>query len=258
MLACNLHLQFNITDLPPNAGADVRDYDVWPSLEASEGNGPLIWIYTKDSSPPVGSRPLIETWRNPHHADKKAHARFWTTANWDARLVEWLRQTPTRFLQGLREKIKIAGALDDPYEPTIAFDGVVDPNLASIAIHHPDEERPGRQPRSNYIISRIPKKVGDHLTINFPAADSLDDDPIVYPEGWGLFLEEKFHIHRFLFFVLLLYSVFCLIVLVLYGRKQLDPKQPQLTESEIVTICGFVLTYIGLAFTVWMKWGENL
>lgn len=245
--------------MPPNASADIHEYDVWPPNEESGENKPRVWIYAKVTNfPPIGSRQLIETWRNPHHADKKAYARFRRTAKWNVRLVEWLRQTPILYLQRLRRAIAKAGALDDPYEPTFAFDGVIDPNLTPAVIHHTDEEQPEQQPRSDYIITRIPKKVGEQLVIDFPAADSPDDNPIVYPEGWGLFLQEKFYVHRFLFFVLLLYSMFCILVLVLYGCKQLNPQKPPLTESEITTIYGLVLSYTGFATTLWFKWSENL
>lgn len=246
--------------MPPNADAEVHEpYDVWPPNEESGENQPRLWVYARVSNvPPIGTRKLIETWRNPHHADKEAYARFNRTSRWHVRLVEWLRQAPVLFIQRLRRGLTKAGNLDDPYEPAFTFDGVIDHNLIPAVMQRTDEEQLERQPRSNYIISRIPKKVGEKLIINFPAADYPSDNTIVYPEGWGLFLQEKFYVHRFLFFVLLLYSIFSIVVLVLYARKHFDPQQPVLTESEWTAICSLILSYIGLGTTVWFKWSENL
>ena len=209
----------------------------------------------------MGPKILMDTWRNPHHNDRAAYATFRKNATLISRLTEWLRVAPTRFIQRLRRAVAESSGLDDPNEPSAAT-ARRDPNTLPTPRRSRDEELSGHRLRSSYILERLPKKSGERLTVNFPATSDPEDYPDDdnhdrYPDGWGVLLEEKFHVHGLLTIILILFSVFYIIVIYVYGRKFFESQKPGLTEAEIISICALSLAEIGLLTNVWIKWAEN-
>lgn len=113
-------------------------------------------------------------------------------------------------------------------------------------LNRTDTEQPTSQPCSAYIFVKIPKKVGDKVEFDF--GDNR-------PDAYGLLFDERFKVHRLLFYLLLLYFSGSLVVTV-WLLKTIGPKGPQSFQG-LLWLLGWILTFISLLFTVWFKWAET-
>ncbi|KAJ0119876.1 Uncharacterized protein HZ326_31773 [Fusarium oxysporum f. sp. albedinis] len=183
------------------------------------------------------------TWRDPHHADAAAYEEFRKKARWAERTKDWLRNAPHLWLQWLWDMLHEFDDLDeDGLDPSL-----VDNNLPH-RLHLRDDEQPDAQRLGARIVTSVPKKSGPKLEVNF-----RDN---VYPEAWGLEFEEKFRVHRLLFYILILYALGSLATMAtlasLYGLKL------PTSMGVVVSLVGWVISLLSLLCAVWFKWAENL
>jgi len=211
-----------------------------------------MWYYipypAKETIPPVGSRHLLSVWRDVHHADRAAYDEYLAGATIFERILDWARDAPHRFWQGVRDRIRgvahAHGLLDDEdhYAAIELNDSLPD------RMQTRNVEQPHRETRTRYIHARLPKRAGAMMVVNWRDTDA--------PEAWGLQIEEGFHIHRLLFFLLIAYSAFCL-VMVVWLFKTYGLNLPN-SSVGVAGMSALVLSYISLFITVWFKWAENM
>ncbi|KIN06999.1 hypothetical protein OIDMADRAFT_139712 [Oidiodendron maius Zn] len=194
-------VQFNIAD---ERRGDIIQKDVWPPE-----HDPQMWYYipypAKETIPPVGSRHLLSVWRDLHHADRAAYAEYLAGATRFERLLDWARDVPHIFWQDVHDRIRgfgrAHGLLDDEDDAAVELSNAL-PDL----MHAHDIEQPHRQARTRYIHARLPKRAGAKTAVTWRDTDA--------PEAWGVLFEEAFHVHRLLFFLLIIYSAFSLVMVV--------------------------------------------
>lgn len=178
----------------------------------------------------------MNVWRDAHHADVAAYREYQRTAKWHHRLLHWLKHVIHRFFQGLRDFFS-DGATP---EASLAESNVLPPN-----IHGTDIEQPEKQPRSRHIVRSIPK-TREKISVSF-----RDDSP----DAWGLRFKESFHVHRLLFFILLLFATVSLGVTIrLFRHYGLSGPS---SVGSIISVMSWLLALFSLAVTVWCKWAEN-
>ncbi|KAI0097514.1 hypothetical protein GGR51DRAFT_566478 [Nemania sp. FL0031] len=237
-------VRFNLTD---EKHGDIREPDVWPPEHE-----PRIWIYEpypiKDKITLVGAKHMMNLWRNPHHSDAVAYEEYRRDMSWDHRVKDWLLK-PFLIFQVTRDTVMYASNpkyLDDEFE-MVPWDGNMQQEIGNPIVQEANEDAPNIRLRSKYVLTRVPKREGHKLEVNY--RDSH------YPEAWGLRVEEGFHIHRLLFFILLCYTVGSVTFLTVLLRKYgVDVHKSDIPVAGMIV---WPLSYAGLACTLWFKWAES-
>jgi hypothetical protein len=244
-----LNRQFNLTQTRVNAQAEVVDViktDVWPPARLRDK-----WRYLPCPArniPLVGSNYLLHIWRHPHHADQIVYEEWARRASLWRRLQEWFRHWPVRKIQQFRGV---------PLSDGSSF--MLRSNIVG------DQEQLG-PPRSRYVFTKIPKKVGERLKYDLgdlSVQDGSADDDISGEgdgkdneySGWGLCFEESFKAHRLVFALWLLYNMVSLPILTWYVVMFGLPKLQSWAEiSGLVTwFAGDLTSFV----TWWFKWADT-
>lgn len=203
--------------------ASIRRKDVWPTKDDKDHN---LWEYSPLPPTPiplVPSEHLMHLWQNPHHVDWEVYRAWQNRTGHLRRWFDWFRHFTAR----LRE-------------PPIP---VVGPSSNS---NLQDPDRPIPPKRKKFVLRRTPKRVGEPLE-----HDYSDNDP----EGWGIFFDEGFRIHRLLFAIMAFYFLgslgFILSIVVKFG-----PITPS-TAPGFIALWSWIGSFLALAVTVWFKWAEE-
>jgi len=174
----------------------------------------------------------MHIWRNPHHADEAALQEWKCRAGCFKVFLEWMRNRPALLQQTIAERC-----------------GRKSCTLSSLRKKtHRDVEPAGGPRRSIFIYSKIPKKIGARLEPDDGHAEEVQ-------HGYGLLLEEKFKVHRLLFFILLLYFLVSMVLIIWMSRTGKFIKLP--TFIEVTGMLAWILSFWSLLVTVWFKWAEN-
>lgn len=195
--------------------ASIRRKDVWPTEKDQDYKRWEYLPFPAPSIPLVPAEHLMHLWQNPHHIDWEVY-RTWQNQTGPLRQwLDWFRHFTARIR-----------------EPPVP---VADPDLGrSIPLS-----------RKKFIFLRTPKRVGNPLDHDYGNND---------PEGWGMFFEEGFQIHRLLFAILIFYFLgslgFTTSVIIKFG-----PITPS-TSSGLIAFWFWIASFLALTVTVWFKWAE--
>lgn len=167
-------------------------------------------------------------WRNPHHADKIMYDEWQKNSGRLARLIEYFRQLPTPKSNIVTTQSTRSGKGKGP------------------EIQTKDPETQTKDSRSRYVFVKIPKKIGDKLEPNYGNEA---------PEGYGIYFEEGFRVHRLLFVILLFYFI-CSIVVIIWVLKMYGVVGPS-TWGSLFAVLAWFTSFFALLLTVWFKWAES-
>lgn len=196
--------------------------DVWPGFEDRH-----VWLYEPcppKRTPLVGPNHLMHLWEYPHHADQASFNEWKSHTSPYRRVVEKLRLLPT---------------LGNQTQPAKT------PKDAQNTIGKAEEQ--AHSHRSAYVFVKIPKKKGERLGYDF--GDSQ-------PEGYGIFFEEKFKVHRLLFAILIAYFLGSVAFIIWVGKTFPSHLTPQ-TWPGFFSVLAWVTSFLSLFVTVWFKWADT-
>lgn len=165
----------------------------------------------------------MHLWHNPHHVDWEVYEAWQKEAGPVKRWIDWFRHLTARIR-----------------EPPIAQ------NETSSTTNY-DPDKPILPTKKRFVFLRTPKRIGNPLDAKY--------DGEVDPEGWGMFFEEGFQVHRLLFAFLIFYffgSVgFMASIMVKFG-----PITPS-TWPALIAFWSWIISFVALTVTVWFKWAEQ-
>ena len=187
----------------------------------------------------------MKIWREAHHADRLTYEEWKQHVSWYERAKDWFRHAFPRWW----ERRLGHWGLDRKAKSLELEMGVLPSNLRRADLQ---QLTPAKQKR--YAIVAIPKKIGDRIEPDL-GGDKRE-------EVWGLLFEEGFAVHRFLFYILILYFLASLIaVILLYlpnspPRGSTSPATPEPLANK-TWIFMWVATFVNLFLLVWFKWAET-
>jgi len=212
------NIKFVMFDLLPLDIASIRQENTWPPAEEK-----ARWLYVPCPAkvvPLVGPRLLLHLWRNPHHSDEMAYREWHSKANLWKRFRDRFRHFP---------KVSKSVPTNEPNEG--------DPI---------DHDQVGNPHSSTYVFVKIPKKIGDRLEPNYGNEA---------PEGWGIYFEEGFKVHRLLFVVLIFYF-FASLSVIAWIIDRFGITTPT-TYMGLFSVLAWLISFSSLFLTVWFKWAES-
>ncbi|KAL8708280.1 MAG: hypothetical protein Q9225_007629 [Loekoesia sp. 1 TL-2023] len=217
---------------------DIHKFDDWPEQKHSPP-----WTYKgcpakKKHIPLVGHTYLLHLWQNPSHCDLKTYKsqqsstlnRMLSRLGLNRNVVHTARRSSSnQVISGSESRRDVERA---------TFGGSTSSGSHTSGTHE------SLGPRSSYVLLRSPKKRGEQLIAN-------DEDP---PEAWGLYFEEGFGVHHFLFILLMLY-IMASLGFAIYWCERYGFVGPH-SGVGAFGVVNWMIGLISLVVTVWFKWAD--